>query len=352
MREENKEEKKEESSLKTNFFQKIWNSIIKVEKYPDMAAEGLGKAIGYLAKIVTIFAIVICLGMVYQTHTILQEGISYLEKEFPEFSYKEGKLNVESEEKIIISEHDSYVGKTIIDTKTEDESTINQYINEITELGEGLIVLKDKIIIKNSAISGTIGYTYQETFEPIGLEEFSKQNVIEYANSNKIVTLYVSLFLTIFIYVFTMYLLTILSDAVILSFFGYITTVLAKIKMRYVAIFNMSVYALTLSIILNMLYVAVNIFIPFNMEYFQVMYVAVATIYLIAAVLILKTDFMKRQMELMKIAEVQQIVRQEMEQKEQEEKDKKEQEEQRKKDKKKEEEDKKDNDEAPEGSNA
>ena len=94
-----------------------------------------------------------------------------------------------------------------------------------------------------------------------------------------------------------MYLLTIISNVVLLSFFGYITTLLARIKMRYVAVFNMSAYALTLSVILNMLYVAVNIFVTFNMEYFQVMYVAVAAIYLVAAILILKADFMKKQLE-------------------------------------------------------
>ena len=100
--------------------------------------------------------------------------------------------------------------------------------------------------------------------------------------------------------------------------------------MRYVAVFNMSAYALTLSVILNMLYVAVNIFVTFNMEYFQVMYVAVAAIYLVAAILILKADFMKKQLELMKIAEAEAIVKKEMEQ---EEKDNKEKEERRKKDK-------------------
>ena len=127
-----------------------------------------------------------------------------------------------------------------------------------------------------------------------------------------------------------MYLLTIISNVVLLHFFGYITTLLARIKMRYVAVFNMSAYALTLSVILNMLYVAVNIFVTFNMEYFQVMYVAVAAIYLVAAILILKADFMKKQLELMKIAEAEAIVKKEMEQ---EEKDNKEKEERRKKDK-------------------
>ena len=240
------------------------------------------------------------------------------------------KINVEAENEIIIPEDKSILGKIIVDTKTEDEQKINQYINDITEVEEGAIILKDRIILKNSSVVGTISYTYKESFESFGVSEFTKQDVINYANSSKIVTLYVSIFLTIFIYAFIMYLLTIISNVVLLSFFGYITTLLARIKMRYVAVFNMSAYALTLSVILNMLYVAVNIFVTFNMEYFQVMYVAVAAIYLVAAILILKADFMKKQLELMKIAEAEAIVKKEMEQ---EEKDNKEKEERRKKDK-------------------
>ena len=120
-----------------------------------------------------------------------------------------------------------------------------------------------------------------------------------------------------------MYMLTTLSNAVFLSVFGWITTWIAKIKMRFVAIFNMAVYALTLSVILNILYIAVNIFIDFKMEYFQVMYVSVAAIYLVAAIFILKSEFIKKQAELMKIVEAQEIVRKELEQeKEKEEKQK------------------------------
>ena len=169
--------------------------------------------------------------------------------------------------------------------------------------------------------------------EQLGINEFKKQDVVNYVNSSQIVTLYVSVFLTVFVYAFIMYLLTTISNAVLLSFFGYITTLLARIKIRYAAIFNMSVYALTLSIILNMLYVAINIFITFNMEYFQVMYVAVAAIYLVAAILILKTEFIKQQFELAKIAEAQEIVKKEIEEQEQKDKEEKEREERKEKDK-------------------
>ena len=354
------EEKQKEEIKQTieeepiGFFKKVWYSIVKIEKYPNMSAQGLGKAISYMMKIVAILAIVLCLGMIYDAHNVIQEGVEYLQNEFPEFNYKDGTLDVSSEEPINISEENSIVGKTIIDTKTEDEQVINGYINSISESDEGIIVLKNRVILKRSSIAGTISYDYKQIFEPLGITEFSKTNVIEYATSGEIINLYISVFLTIFIYAFLMYLLTTASNAVFLSIFGYITTLLARIKMRYVAVFNMSVYALTLSTILNILYIAINIFIPFNIEYFQVMYVAVAAIYIVAAILILKTEFIKQQLELMKIAEAEAIVKKEMKEKEAEDKEKKEKEERRKKDKEEEKKEKKEDNGGPEseGSNA
>lgn len=336
------EEKQEtNNTLKQGFFQKVWNSITKIEKYPDMAAEGLGRAFTYICKIVAILAIVLCLGTLYQTHQMLQEGMRYLKEEFPEFTYKEGVLDVSSDERLTISEEDSYVGRTIIDTKTEEEQVINQYIHEIEKSGSGMIILKDKVILKNGAIAGTINYQYKELLQQMGITEFTKQNVIDYANSSQIITLYISVFITIFAYSFIMYLLTTLSNAVFLSVFGFLTTWIARIKMRFLAVFNMSIYALTLSIFLNILYIAVNIFTDFNMEYFQVMYVSVAAIYLVAAIFILKTEFVKQQIELMKILEAQEMVRKEMEEKEQEEKQEQEKKERQEKDKKEEKEQKK-----------
>ena len=46
--------------------------------------------------------------------------------------------------------------------KCGDEETINNYIKEVEQAGSGMIILKDKVILKNSAISGTISYNYSE----------------------------------------------------------------------------------------------------------------------------------------------------------------------------------------------
>ena len=352
----NNSEKQVEKIKKEGFFKKFWNSITKIEKYPEMAAQGLGKAFSYICKVVAILAIVLCLGTMYQAYQIMQEGVQYLQNEFPEFSYKDGVLTVQSDEVITISAENSYVGEVIIDTKTEDEQTINQYITKIEDYGDGIVVLKDKVKVKTSAIIGTVDYEYEEILGKMGINEFQKQDVINYISSSQMVNFYISIFITIFVYSFAMYLLTTLSNAVFLAVFGYLTTWIAKIRMRFVAIFNMALYSLTLSTILNIMYIAINIFVPFTMEYFQVMYVTVAAIYLIAAIFLLKSEYIKRQMELMKIAEAQEIVRKELEEKEQEEKEKRQREEEKKKrkekDKKEEKKNKEKQSEEPQGSGA
>lgn len=338
---ENNEQEKE-VILKNGFFKKFWWSILKIEKYPNMAAEGFGRALAYLAKIVLILAIVLCLGLIYQTYGIVQEGIKYLQNEFPEFSYKDGILSVESEDVTRISSEDSYVGKVIIDTKTDSKEEKDKYVEEVENSGGGLVVLKDKVVVKNRQIAGDIEYKYEEVAKGFNLSEFNKQDVINYANSSQMFNLYLSLFLTLLVYAFVMYFITTLSNAILLSAFGYITTLIARIKMRYVAILNMSMYALTLSVILNSIYIAINTFIAFNMEYFSVMYAGVAAIYLVAAILILKSEFIKKQQELIKIAEEKELLKKE-ENKEEQDRNKeegKEQEKDKKQEKKKEEKEK------------
>ena len=319
-----------EKVKKQGFFKKVWYSITKIERYPEMAAQGLGKAFSYICKVVAILAIIICFGSMYQAYQILQEGVAYLQNEFPEFSYSDGILSVDSENPITISAENSYVGETIIDTKTENQQTINQYISEIEQSGDGIIVLNNRVIVKTSSVSGTISYEYDQMLNQIGVTEFNKQDLINYISSSQMYNFYISIFLTIFVYSFAMYLLTTLSNAVFLAVFGYLVTWIAKIRMRFVAVFNMAVYSLTLSTILNMMYIAINIFVPFTMEYFQVMYVTVAAIYLIAAIFLLKSEYIKRQAELMKLAEAQELVKKELEQKEEEEKEKQQREKEKK----------------------
>ena len=219
------------------------------------------------------------------------------------------------------------------------------------------MVLKNRVVLKNITMIGEVSYNYQESFNSVNLTEFNKQDVVNYVQNGGINSLYFSVFISLFIYSFSMYFINTLWYAMIIGIVGYFTMWILKMKMRYVAVFNMAVYALTLSTILNILYLIVNIIFNFTIEYFSIMYVTVATIYLLAAIFILKTDLMKKQAEVMKIVEAQQIVKKELEEQEKEKKEEEEKKERQKKDKKDEKEEKKNSKgsvkhDEPEGSNA
>ena len=355
--EEKKEEYKELKGM--GFFKKVKYSIFNIEKYPEMATEGIGKALSYIAKLVVVLAIVLSIWTLYQTYQMINEGTSYLENEFPNFSYSDGTLTVDSEEPLVIE--NEQLGKIIVDTNTDSEETINQYLNQINEYGTGALILKNRVVLKNITMIGEVSYNYQESFNSINLTEFNKQDVVNYVQNGEINSLYFSVFISLFIYSFAMYFINTLWYAIIIAMVGYFTMWILKMKMRYVAVFNMAIYALTLSTILNIIYLIVNILFNFTIEYFSIMYVTVATIYLLAAIFILKTDLMKKQAEVMKIVEAQQIVKKELEEQEKEKKEEQEEKKERQKKDKEEAKDKKEekkeskgnvkNDE-PEASNA
>ena len=313
------------------FFKKVKYSICNIEKYPEMATEGIGKALTYIAKLVVILAIVLSIWTLYQTYQMIREGTTYLENQFPDFSYSDGTLTVNSED--IITIDNEQFGRIIVDTSTDSEETINQYLNSINEYGAGALILKNRVVLKNITMVGEISYNYKESLDSINLTAFNKQDVVNYVNDGQINSLYFSIFITLFIYGFSMYFINTLWYAIIISIVGYFTMWMLKMRMRYVAVFNMAIYALTLSTILNIIYLIVNIVFNFTIEYFSIMYVTVATIYLLAAIFIIKSDLIKKQAEVMKIVEAQQIVRKELEQKE---KEKEEEEKQNTEDKKEE----------------
>lgn len=232
MASEKKEQEKKEKGL--SFFTKLKNSIFKIEKYPEMAIEGFGKAVLYISKILIILAVVVSVWTLYKTNEFVQEGINYLQNDFPEFSYNDGTLNVESENNTII-ENDK-VGKIIIDTKTDSEEEINKYLNEINSEGTGILVLKNKVTLKNVAVNGEVSYNYTELLKDLNLTQFNKEDIVNYVKDGSINQIYLNIFLTIFLYSFVMYFINTLWYATVISIIGYLTIKILKLKVKFTPI--------------------------------------------------------------------------------------------------------------------
>lgn len=134
-----------------------------------------------------------------------------------------------------------------------------------------------------------------------------------------------------FIYLYIIYLIQILLDILLLSVVGYLLSRIVGLRFKYSSIFNMSTYALTLPIILYMLYIVLNTLTGFYIKLFDIAYNAISYIYIATAMLMIKSDLIKRQMELAEVIKVQKEVQKEAEEENKEEKEEKKEEDKKEK---------------------
>lgn len=345
---------------KLSFWKKIKTSIFDFDGYQDLAAERISKTIVYIVLLMVIFGIVVSSAYTFKFSQIINEGKEYISNEISEINYDNYELHVKlknGEEKATIDANNILVDKVIINTNANEEET-NKSIDEIKSQTNGFLILKDKMVLKTAFLSQPVEYSYKNISETYNLNNVSKEEVINMLSGNQMKMFMSSFFIAMLIYIFIIYLSSILVDILFIAIIAYIVTRIAGLRLKYSAIYNMAAYSLTLPIILNIIYIVVNMFTGFTIEYFRIMYTAVASIYIITAILIIKSDVIKKQVELNKIVEEQERVKQELKQKEEEEKqqeelDRREKErEKRKKEQEKNNEENGNSEKEPEGDNA
>ena len=355
----------ENKTQKISFFKKVWYSITKFEKYPDMASEGIKNAIKYLLIAVAIVTVFIVIGSLIEMHDLVGKLSNYIESNIPEFSYSDGKLSMELNEPMIIEvneEEYSGIDKVYINPNIENDEEKEKIEEENSIVGVTVFFFKDQIILMSKDENNNMTrqpYTYRDfitSYTQEDMNAFNKQELIEYMRSESMNNYYMRYGMSLFVYLVVMNLIVALLDSLELAVLGWITSITARVKMNLMAIYNMAIYALTLPMILNIIYVVINYFTNFTISYFSVAYITIAFIYLAAAIFIIKDDYMKKQEEVEKIKQEQIKVREEIRQKEEEKNKEKENKGEEKPKKKKETKDKNDrennNGEEPNGSEA
>lgn len=135
---------------------------------------------------------------------------------------------------------------------------------------------------------------------------------------------------------FILYSIIILLDVFTLSILGIIINNLIRTNFKYKTILKIAIYAMTLPIILCLFYIMANIFFGITIKYFQLAYRAIAYIYLITVMLIIKADFIKNTQELQRVVEEQKKVKEELKRQAEEDQEKQRQNEKEKQEEKKE----------------
>ena len=231
----------------------------------------------------------------------------------------------------------------MFDTSEISQEKTEEYTNDIKQEFNGIIFLKDRIIMKNQMTNIPSTYNYSDITSQYNINMIQKQDIINALSNQNLFTICSIFFMTMFIYLYIIYLSSVLIDALVLALLGYITSTILKVRLKVSALYNIAVYALTLPIILNLMYIIINMFTGFTVKYFQVMYTAISYIYVISSILIIKSDVIKKQRELMKIMSEQEKVKEEIARKEREKKEQEEKERIRKRDEEESEKEQKEN---------
>ena len=350
-------ENKQQTKKRDGFFTTVLKSIKDFDKYEQFGLEGMGRTCLYLLQMVAIITIIVVAVLIYQFSTTMQSAVIYFNDNVQEMSYTDGILTVNSNQKLEVDTNSTIAQKIIVDTSDLTDEQIEQYRTDLNDLNSGIILLKDKILIKNEMLTAITETTYTDILSQYNITNLDKQSVLDYIYANQS-QVYISVAIVEFIYMFAIYLTSILMDTLVLALLGLIVSRIAGMKIKFSACFSMGVHALTLPIILNILYIILNAFTGYTIKYFQIMYTAISYIYMVAAILIIKSDYIKRQMELDKLKSEQEKVRAELDrQKEEDRKEEEKRKEEKKKQKEKESDEEagkqKDSDtgEKPEGSN-
>lgn len=292
-------------SKKIGFFSRIKKSVFKFEEYEKFIEEPLKKAFGYFFKLIAIFSLLVTIALAYTVNTNVKKIKTAIETDFPRFKVEDNILSIEEQDTFEYYLEDYNI--QLIMNDTEVNYVENDYEN-------CLIMLKDKMVIKYSGYVEEIGYN-----NIIG--DVSNQIILDFFETNEWKVLYLNICLVMFMLNFMLYSIIILLDVVTLSILGLIINTFIRTKFKYQDILKISIYAMTLPIILYLLYIIANTLFGTTIKFFQIAYSAISYIYLITVMLLMKADVIKNMQELQKVLEEQKKVKEELEREKQEEKE-------------------------------
>lgn len=281
------------------FFKRVKTAIIGFEKYKIFADENVSKAILYFFKMILIFVVFATFATTYPLTNTIKQGVDYIKTDVPDFSISGDKLTVDSEEPIITTNEDMSLMIALNPIISNEE--VNGFFNENKKYDNIALFTEGKLYLSLASTSGIMAYDYKTLTQTLGIDSISKQQIIEYFDNSGYMQLFTGIFMLMFAYLLLSYIIVTLMDVVIISVLALLTSKIYKAGLNYKQCFNMSIYALTLPIILNILYVLINTFTGFTIQYFQIMYNLISYIYIIAAILIIKSDFNKTASDMIKV---------------------------------------------------
>lgn len=274
---------------KLSFLKRVKIAIFNLEKYSIFVNEKFSKALKYLFLLIFIVTVALAVTSTIKLSKEAGKFIDYVKSsDFPNFELKDGKLEADKNLDAYDEEYDS---RLIIDTSDEiSDEKINEYKKETRDVANSVILLKDKLIYNvDKAIEDDYETTYNNATSVLGIKDITKDKLIkDFLNEDNLSKFKIILGVYAFLTIFLLNIITLLEDIIIIGVFGWLASKIAKVPLTIGKTMSLAIYSLTLSIILSATYSIVYSFTNFEIKYFEMMYMIIAYIYIVAAIMIMK----------------------------------------------------------------
>lgn len=296
---------------KYNILNDIIASITKFENYEEFAVNKIKNTVLYTLKLIVICSIMISIvctiKVFFEIHNISNE----INQKIDTVEYEDEKISINSDNLTQI--YLNFINfNIIIDTTPNlDEIKKAEYINNLNKENNNILFFREKYIMQDIFSKEIREYDYKE-LENNGFE-FKKEYILSMLEGTNLYLTCLIIFGILLIGIFVIYVINFFVYAILFSLIGNISSFILRVPLKFKATYNIATHALTLSSLLQILYMCINITTGFDIKYFQIMYLGVTYIYIITAILMIKTDLIKRKIELNKIIEEQEKIKKEKE---------------------------------------
>ena len=264
-----------EKTKKIGFFKRFKMAIFELENYIDFLNEKLSKSLIFSLKLVILLSFIMAISNAIYVYAKYNSPDNYLSEVIPEFTYENSELKIDENE-------------TKSDEKKQIAQVMKQVVPSVTNiLGNGTYTKADLIHYVQEN---------QKTIVGFGVTAIFIENILD---------------------MYIMWLMV----AILTSFIGWIALVFLRIKMKYSKLFTLSIYASTLSVILTVIYTMLNAFAGVYIDMFDYLSILIAYIYITAVIYMIRSDLIKQQIELIRIATIQAEEKERLEREKEREKD-------------------------------
>ena len=323
----------QKNEYKISFLKQLIISIKDFDKYNMFLKESFGRNILYMALLVFLFVIILTAVSSKKIIDGSNFNINRLKEYINSITYKNEIISINEDKELIIEDQELYVGKILVNTSNSNDEQITNYKKELEDVTDGIIILKDKIIIKNPVMANTTEISYSEMNEKNKLETYIFKLIIDNWNNDKMNNfINISIVIGFFFVWYYVYIIDTFMNILMLTFLCYITVKILRMNLTFTNSFNISAHAVTLPVILTAAYAIIKMFTAFTIPYFEIMYYGIAYVYILTALFIIKSDDIKMNIDLQKIKEVQEQIKEELELKKEQDKKEKEKEDVNKRD--------------------